>query len=284
MRMTSSLLFTFTTAFYLVSVLLFFAFIASKVKVFGLAGRAVVVWGLLLQTAAIGLRWCESYAVGAGHAPLYNRYESAVFFSFAIVIIYLLLDLRFRYLVIGAFVMPFALLGMAWTHFGLDSSFAQLVPAQLSYWLPVHMIARFLGLVAFAIACGLSIMNLVCQRVGTPPPAGPSALVNFPPAKVLDDLIYRAIIVGFSLLTLAITTGAAWAKYAWGTYWNWDLQEIWSMITWFVYATFLHARITRGWMGRPAAWLSVLGFAAALFYYFGVDLMLPGLSNVGGGN
>jgi len=104
-----------------------------------------------------------------------------------------------------------------------------------------------------------------------------------PACKMLDDLIYRAIIWGFPFLTAGIITGAAWANYAWGTYWSWDPKETWSLIVWLVYAAFLHARVTRGWHGRRAAILSLVGFLATIFCYLGVNLVLSGLHSYGGG-
>jgi cytochrome c-type biogenesis protein CcsB len=88
--------------------------------------------------------------------------------------------------------------------------------------------------------------------------------------------------IGFPLLTIGIITGAAWANYAWGTYWSWDPKETWSLIVWFVYAAFLHARFTRGWVGRPAAILSITGFVFTIFCYLGVNLLLSGLHSYGG--
>jgi len=281
--MTSSLLFNITTIAYLVSMLLFFTFLASRVATLGLLGSVAAFSGLAVQSVAIGLRWQESYAMGVGHAPLSNLYESVVFFSWTIVLIYLLLDLRYHYRVIGAFVMPFALLGMTWAQLGLSSGIEPLVPALQSNWLLYHVVTCFLGYAAFAVACGISIMYLIREAAGAATAATGNGMVgSFPPAKVLDDLNYRAIMVGFPLLTLGIVTGAAWANYAWGTYWSWDPKETWSLIVWFVYAAFLHARITRGWVGRRAAWLSVIGFAATIFCYLGVNLLLSGLHSYGG--
>jgi len=286
--MNSSLLFNVTTIAYLISMLIFFAYLASRVEKLGLLGSLIALSGLIIQTGAIGLRWRESYVMGVGHAPLSNLYESVVFFSWTIVLIYLLLDLRYRYRVIGAFVMPFALLGMTWAQLGLASGIEPLVPALQSNWLLYHVITCFLGYAAFAVACGISIMYLIrdvtgeAVAAGGAGEAGGNGMVSFfPPVKVLDDLNYRAIMVGFPLLTLGIVTGAAWANYAWGTYWSWDPKETWSLIVWFVYAAFLHARITRGWVGRRAAWLSVIGFAATIFCYLGVNLFLSGLHSYG---
>jgi cytochrome c-type biogenesis protein CcsB len=104
-----------------------------------------------------------------------------------------------------------------------------------------------------------------------------------PPPKALDELCYKAVAVGFPLLTLGILTGAAWANYAWGTYWSWDPKETWSLITWFVYAAYLHARLTAGWKGRRLAWVSVGGFAAVIFTYWGVNFVLSGLHSYGRG-
>lgn len=281
--MTSSLLFNITTIAYLVSMLIFFVFLASRVKALGTAGSAVAFGGLMLQTVAIGLRWRESYALGVGHAPLSNLYESVVFFSWTIVLIYGLLDLKYKYRVIGAFVMPFALLGMAWAQLGLDSGIQPLVPALQSNWLLYHVITCFLGYAAFAVACGISIMYLIRESHEQTKASGDKSIVaTFPAGRVLDDLNYKAIMIGFPLLTLGIVTGAAWANYAWGTYWSWDPKETWSLIVWFIYAAFLHARITKGWVGKRAAVLSIAGFAATIFCYLGVNLFLSGLHSYGG--
>ena len=226
---------------------------------------------------------CSSDLVG--HAPLSNLYESVVFFSWTIVLIFVLLDLKYRYRVIGAFVMPFALLGMAWAQLGMNTGIEPLVPALQSNWLLYHVVTCFLGYAAFAVACGISIMYLIKANLTETSPAVSDTHRPdiFPPIKVLDDLNYRAIMMGFPLLTLGIITGAAWANYAWGTYWSWDPKETWSLIVWFVYAAFLHARITKGWVGKRAAWLSVIGFAATIFCYLGVNLFLSGLHSYGGG-
>jgi cytochrome c-type biogenesis protein CcsB len=105
-------------------------------------------------------------------------------------------------------------------------------------------------------------------------------LDRFPENRVLDELGYQLIMLGFLFLSVGIITGAVWANSAWGRYWGWDPKETWSLITWFIYATLLHARMMRGWHGKRIAFLSMLGFAAVLFTYFGVNL-LPGLHSYG---
>ena len=280
--MTSSLFFNITTFAYLISMCCFFLHMATRNKEAGAAGSYTAMAGLLVHTAAIMLRWKESYDLGMGHAPLSNLYESVVFFAWTIVLVFIIIDFKYRYRVIGAFVIPFALLGMAWGQLGLDSGIQPLVPALQSNWLTYHVITCFLGYAAFAVACGVSIMYLLVTRAGMEKQEDRKGIFSlFPPSQVLDEINYRSIMVGFPLLTLGIVTGAIWANYAWGTYWSWDPKETWSLIVWFIYAAFLHARITRGWVGRRAAILSIIGFAATIFCYLGVNLLLSGLHSYG---
>jgi cytochrome c-type biogenesis protein CcsB len=120
-------------------------------------------------------------------------------------------------------------------------------------------------------------MYLIRQRE---PDQKGSLLDRFPKPKVIDDLTHQMIMFGFLFLSVGIISGAVWANSAWGRYWGWDPKETWSLITWFIYATLLHAKLMRGWHGRRIAYLSVIGFAAVLFTYFGVNL-LPGLHSYG---
>jgi cytochrome c-type biogenesis protein CcsB len=98
-----------------------------------------------------------------------------------------------------------------------------------------------------------------------------------PSLQTLDEINYRLITFGFPLLTLAIITGALWAETAWGSYWNWDPRETWSLITWFIYAIVLHARLVAGWRGKRAALLSMIGFLTIIIAFFGVKLLKKGL-------
>ena len=281
--MISPTLFNVTTIFYMASTLAFFAYLAGRNKNIGLGGVILAWAGFAIHTVATGLRWKESYDIGLGHAPLSNLYESVVFFAWSIVLIFGLIDAKYKYRVIGAFVMPFALLAMAWGQLYLPTDINPLMPALQSNWLLYHVLTCFLGYAAFAVACGVSIMYLIkAKSEDNGSSAAGSVVSQFPPTKVLDELNYKAIMIGFPLLTLGIITGAAWANYAWGTYWSWDPKETWSLIVWFIYAAFLHARFTKGWVGKRAAWLSIIGFLATLFCYLGVNLLLSGLHSYGG--
>ncbi len=279
--MTSSLFFNITTIAYFAAMVLFIVYIVSRIQAIGLTATGVVWAGFVANTIAIGLRWREAYALGFQQAPLSNLYESVVFFAWSIALVYLLMDLKYKQRAVGAFVIPFAFIFMIWAQLGLNAEIQPLVPALQSNWLTYHVITCFLGYAAFAVACGASIMYLLVigreERKGN----NQGLMGIFPSAKVLDDINYKAIMFGFPMLSLGIITGAAWANYAWGTYWSWDPKETWSLIIWFIYAAFLHARFTRGWVGRKAAWLSILGFAATIFCYLGVNLLLSGLHSYG---
>lgn len=101
--------------------------------------------------------------------------------------------------------------------------------------------------------------------------------------EFFEDLTYKNIAIGFPIFTIGgLIFGAIWADQAWGKYWSWDPKETWSLITWFVYAFYLHARYLRGWRGAKIAALSVIGFIATIFTYLGVNLLLSGLHSYGG--
>ncbi len=281
----STQIFNYTTIAYFVSMVLFIAFIATRNKSVALVATIIAWIGLGLNTAGIYLRYAESAAMGFRQAPLSNLYESVVFFGWSILLIYLLFDLKYKQRAVGAFVMPIAFIFMTWAQLRLNDAIAPLVPALQSNWLTYHVITCFIGYAAFAVAAGVSVMYLIKVNKeddgsSSSSPAG-GMLAMFPSTKILDDINYKAIMVGFPMLTLGIVTGAAWANYAWGTYWSWDPKETWSLIVWFIYAAFLHARFTRGWVGKKAAYLSIIGFAATIFCYLGVNLLLSGLHSYG---
>ncbi len=241
------------------------------------AGR-IATWTTLLGLAGnaggILLRWVESHRLGIGHAPLSNLYESLVFFSAVVVATYLVVERRWGNRVLGAFCMPLAFLAMAYASMpNVPEHIQPLVPALKSNWLIAHVITCFIGYAAFGVAFGVSCMYLVRQAAGS---SGGGLLARLPDTRSLDELTHRLVMFGFLFLSGGIITGAVWANQAWGRYWGWDPKETWSLITWFVYATLLHARLMRGWRGQRIAYLSILGFGAVVFTYFGVNL-LPGL-------
>lgn len=242
-------------------------------------GTGVAALGLFGNLAGILLRWVESYQMGIGRVPLTNLYESLVFFAACIIAVYLVIEIIYRNRVIGAFATPLAFLTMAYASLSpnISDRIQPLIPALKSNWLIAHVITCFLGYAGFAVAFGASLMYIFRQRQADSPT---SMIARLPEASILDELTHQTVTFGFLFLTIGIITGAVWANSAWGSYWSWDPKETWSLITWFIYATLLHARLMRGWHGKRIAYISVVGFMAVLFTYFGVNL-LPGLHSYG---
>ena len=282
--MTNSLLFGISIFVYFFSMVLYVSYLAFRSEALGKVATLTLLSGVLVETAAIFLRWYESYAMGIGRAPLTNLYESLVFFAWAIAIFYLLMEKKFKIKTVGAFVTPFPFIIMAYASLN-PNEIQPLVPALKSNWLIAHVVTCFVGYAAFAVSFGVSFLYLFKVKAEKKPgKKGGSLLDYLPSSELLDEVGYKTIAIGFPLLTIGIITGAFWANVAWGTYWSWDPKETWSLIVWLIYAAYLHARITRGWRGKKAALLSILGFAATLFCYLGVNLILSGLHSYGGGS
>jgi cytochrome c-type biogenesis protein CcsB len=412
--MNSSLLFNIATLAYLAAMVLYISFLAFKKEAIGKTASIITYTGFAIQTAALFTRWWESYQMDIGRVPLSNLFESLVFFTWSTVLIYIIVELKYKTRVFGAFVLPVAFLALAFINVsGISSEITPLVPALKSNWLFYHVLVSFLGYAAFGIAFAISMLYLLMDTEDRGPSfnmvsgiaailvlatlgytmaghgmktsfwlglgvlvlawfiflivsgsrhkaqvflfwsfcvtlavglliamgidfvyliqlknlaAGESfkkhmfeatfvssslsvVLVSWaviiaifvivwsrgirlksflhqymPTMDQLDDVTYKMIAIGWPLLTAGIITGAVWANSAWGTYWSWDPKETWSLITWFVYAIYLHARYVRGWKGSQMAVISAVGFLAVIFTYLGVNLVLSGLHSYGGMN
>lgn len=219
--------------------------------------------GALVQTAYMITRW-----VAAGRAPFSNMFESLVLFAWALVVVYLALQFHRRIPVLAAGTALMAVLVLAYAS-TFESKIEPLMPALRSNWLTVHVFTCFLGYGAVAIAMLSSVAYLLGTRNSA---RGERAAVD-----IFETVADKSISFGFLFLTVGIISGAVWANSTWGTYWSWDPKETWSLITWFIYAIFLHCRFMRGWRGRRAAWISVIGFASVVFTYVGVNFLLSGL-------
>jgi cytochrome c-type biogenesis protein CcsB len=217
--------------------------------------------------------------MGIGHVPLSNLFESLIFFSWTVMLLYLIMEWRIQNRSVGPFVTPFTFLLMAYASLSpnISGQIQPLIPALKSNWLTSHVVTCFMGYASFAIAGGLGFMYLLKGDEGRGGGKPALSLARFLPSRdALDELIYQCAILGFIFLTLGIITGAVWAHYAWGRYWGWDPKETWSLITWLVYAAMLHSRYVRGWRGRRMAVMALVGLACVLFTYLGVNY-LPGL-------
>ncbi|MEN6440295.1 MAG: c-type cytochrome biogenesis protein CcsB [Syntrophobacter sp.] len=277
--MTSSLLLSITTFVYLFCTVLYLSGLLFHYGRLLTAGTLAGLAALVIQMAGVILRWVESYQLGYGHAPLSNLYESLVFASWAIMLIYLIFEWRTKQRTIGVFPAFFAFLAMAYASFstGIDSKIQPLVPALKSNWLIAHVITCFLGYAAFAVSFGLSILYLMRKASPDNPKPKSGILSALPDARQLEMFNYQMILFGFLWLSVGIITGSVWANSAWGKYWSWDPKETWSLITWLIYAALLHARNMQGWKGQRVALLSMIGFGCVLFTYFGVNFLLSGL-------
>lgn len=257
---------TFYFAATIVSVLELFK--GSKATTRILIGLALA--GFILHTANILARYILS-----GHMPTSSLHEASSFFSWCIVLLFFFLEYRYRLGLLGSFIMPVVFVLMVSSSM-LPRKIEPLSPVLQSYWLGIHTALAFIGDAAFAMAFGIGIMYLIQERHVKSKKLG-GLFQRLPNLQILDEVNYKLITIGFPFLTLAIITGALWAESAWGSYWRWDPKEVWSLITWFIYALVLHARLTAGWRGKRAAILSIVGFCIVLFTFFGVNLLLKGL-------
>ncbi|MBN1832124.1 MAG: c-type cytochrome biogenesis protein CcsB [Deltaproteobacteria bacterium] len=274
--MINSVILSYTTFVYFASFMLYLLMMVMGKDVFGRLASILTIGALIAHTSAIILRWIESYQFDMGHAPFSNFYESLIFFAWAVVLLYVLIEWRTKNRSIGTFASLLAVLIMAYASFsGVDSRIQPLIPVLKSNWLITHVITCFIGYAAFGIAFCLSLMYLL-KKVDDPKRKG-ILLKTIPDSDILEELNYQVIIIGFVLLTLGIITGSVWAHSAWGRYWGWDPKETWSLITWLVYAAVLHSRMMRGWRGKKMAILSMIGFFCVIFTYLGVNFILSGL-------
>lgn len=232
-------------------------------RVFDWLANGFIAAGGLVQTVYLAVRWAQ-----AGRAPFSNMFESLVLFAWAVAVVYLILRVRIRMAWLAAASAAVSALALAHAS-TFESAIQPLMPALQSNWLSFHVMTCFFGYGGFAVSALVAAGFLIADREGS--------TVQAETKNAMETVLSRTISFGFLFLTLGILTGAVWANSAWGTYWSWDPKETWSLITWFIYAIFLHCRFVRGWRGRRAAWISIVGFLSVLFTYYGVNFLLAGL-------
>ncbi|NJD01229.1 MAG: c-type cytochrome biogenesis protein CcsB [Ruminiclostridium sp.] len=269
-------LFYFTLIAYLLSMLAYWLFMAVKNEKIGKSATCITILGMIANASALAVRMIITH-----RAPFANSYEFILTFTLGIAAVYLFIEFRYHLRALGSFAMPIPFFLLIFIVMALDSKdrVAQgITPALKSHWLEFHVLTAILSYGAFAISFALGIMYLLrvyAENKGTVKAGG--IIARFPAPDSLDGTSYKVIRFGFFMLTLTIISGSIWANYTWGSYWSWDPKETWSLITWIIYAGFLHARLMLGWKGKRAAWMAVIGFAAVLFTYFGVNYLLSGL-------
>lgn len=231
--------------------------------------------GLLLALVAHSAYLCL-HGVMQHQMPFINLFGALVFFAWFLALIYLAIELRFRTTILGAFACLLAVVILS-TALCLPRGISEtLLPALKSHWSGVHIVSSLLGYASFTLAFGAAISYILQERLLKARRIG-IFQQHLPPLETVDRIAYKSVTFGFFTLTLGIVTGALWAQAAWGHYWNWDPKETWSLITWLVYASYLHLRVMRGWQGRWANRLLIAGFVSILFTFLGVNFLAQSL-------
>jgi cytochrome c-type biogenesis protein CcsB len=241
-----------------------------------LAGTVGLATAFAAHGASIFLR-----SLAAGYPAFTTEYEALSFFGWLTVGVYLGVQARYRLPAIGAVVAPLAFT-VTLASFAFYAGVRELPPNLRSAWLPVHVTAAFLGNAVLALAFCVSLVYLLRERQLKEKRMRIDVFSRrLPSLETLDQLNYRALVWGFPLLTLGIVTGALFAKHTWGSFWSWDEREIFSLITWGLYAGLLEARMVAGWRGRRAATVTIVGFAVLLVSFVFGHLIFPGSKHGG---
>ncbi len=248
----------------------------TKVDMYGRMGFSIIVLAAVVNLAGI-----VSRGLAAHRAPWGNMYEFVTAAAFVVVTLYLVgsWKLGARWLGLPVALVAAVLNGLAATVFYV--AVAPLVPALHSVWFVIHILAAIVSGAAFSIGGVAAILYLIVSRAERKGSVK-GYLAKLPKADAIDRIGYRLLAFAFPLWTFTIAAGAIWAEYAWGRYWGWDPKETWSLVTWVVYAGYLHARATAGWRGPRAAALAILGFALFWWNFVGVNLVFAGLHSYAG--
>lgn len=235
-----------------------------------LAARRLFLAAFGLHTATILARWFE-----AGYTPITTPHETVSFFAWGLGACYLSLRLRAEVKNLGPFVCLLAFLIMLVAAFVSRAPAADIPASLRSLWLPVHASLALLAYDCFALAAVGGLMYLLQERNIKRKRFG-LLYSRLPDLETLDRLGRHCLSVGFPLLTLGMITGSLWAYQAFGSYWRWNATEVWTLVTWLIYAALFHQRLTVGWRGRRAAWLGIAALMLALFAFWGVTAFFSG--------
>ena len=270
------------------------------------------VFGKFSTLVANGLLFfilCSRWVI-AGYFPLSNLYESLLFLTWTLLALYLYVESQTSSKLIGAILIPVALLIDGFANLTLSPEMQKsspLVPALQSNWLMLHvsmMLLSYATLIMGSLLCILFLViskykNVDLKSIDETSVPIYNIMLDYYEAKLisskkniselgklkllqsLDNWSYRIIGLGFPFLTIGIISGGVWANEAWGSYWSWDPKETWALITWLVFASYLHARITKGWEGKKTALLGSLGFFVIWICYLGVNFLGKGLHSYG---
>ena len=244
-----------------------------------------------------------------GYFPLSNLYESLLFLTWSLTLTNIILENKNNSKIISSINIPVCLFIISFASFSLPTAMQQaspLVPALQSNWLMMHVTIMMLSYATLIIGSLLSILfliiannnNIELQGGSTDPITSQKFTLNslnnhgivlsdinqnkkLNLLESIDNLSYRTIGLGFPLLTIGIIAGAVWANEAWGSYWSWDPKETWALITWLIFASYLHSRFTKSWKGKKPAILGSIGFFVVWICYLGVNFVGKGLHSYG---
>jgi len=249
---------------------------------YGRIGFSLTVLGLLVLAVGVVLR-----GLAADRVPWGNMYEFSITGCLAVSAAYVVLVRKYDIRWLGLLVTGFLVLVLGLAVIVLYRPLTPLVPALHSYWLMIHVSSAAVAGGAYTVGALASVLYLLRRRLESKATQHPDLprtgfLWRTPTAEAIDRVAYRVHAFAFPLWTFAVLCGAIWAQYAWGRYWGWDPKEVWALITWVVYAAYLHARATAGWQGKAAAYVALLGYATFIFNFVGINLFGSGLHSYAG--
>lgn len=264
---------------FILAMLTYWLALFTKSAFAGKVASSLTWIAVLMGLVGLMVRWYETYLVApdVGYIPISNLYEVFILFCLITALLYLYYEDRYETYQLGGFVLLIinAAVGfILWYTFDRQAHVIQpLVPALQSYWMKVHVPANFIGYGAFSLAAMVATAYLLVNR---------GILASrLPSLEVLDDVMYKAIAIGFAFFTIATILGAMWAAEAWGGYWSWDPKETWALIVWLNYAAWLHLRLVKGLRGPVLAWWALVGLLVTTFAFLGVNMFLSGLHSYG---
>lgn len=221
-----------------------------------------------LHTAAVLARW-----IATGHMPVMGVYENSLLGAWFVMLIFLISG---RWIAakktLNVVVVPVVLI-MLGNGIMSGAELEPLAPAFQSNWLFVHVIFAWVAYGSFFIAACFGVAFLWKGRAESRGEAEKSVSRKFPELDIMDDLIFRFIMLGFIADTVMIATGSIWAHGLWGRYWGWDPIETWSLVSWLIYGAALHFRITMGWKNKRMAWLAIASIATVIISFFGIGFI-----------
>lgn len=255
--------------FYLIGTATYLLFLFIQKKGLEKTGQYFLTAGFAIHTSALLYGF-----VSSGHIPVRNLHETLSFAGWAVICIFLILRHKTNLKILGVYAAPLALLIMV-ISFSLPKTPVDDPEIFKSFWLFLHILFIFLGEASFALACGVGILYLLQERAIKKKRRG-FFFHRLPSLDLLDNIGYVCILAGFTLMTIGLITGFVYAKTVWGKFWSADPKEIWSIITWLLYAALLHGRLIIGWRGRRSAIMAIIGFAVVLFTFLGVNFLFEG--------